>query len=100
MLTQLTRRPSVELEAHADAIIALAADYGISDLRVFGSSVRGEDVADSDIDLIGKVAPGRGYFAVGAFTSYVEELTGFPVDFVVDGPERPAFFDTTELVPL
>lgn len=99
MQTTLERRPSVALEEHADEILALAPRYGVSNIRVFGSTVSGNDTPRSDIDLIAVVAPGRGYEAY-AFVGHVETLTGFHVDLVVDDSERPAFIDTTELVPL
>ena len=34
-----------------DEILALAQQYGIKDVRVFGSVVREEDTEDSDIDF-------------------------------------------------
>ena len=35
-----------------DEILALAQQYGIKDVRVFGSVVREEDTEDSDIDFL------------------------------------------------
>ncbi|GAB4517052.1 MAG: nucleotidyltransferase domain-containing protein [Anaerolineae bacterium] len=40
------------LRAYRDEIIALAARYGASNIRVFGSVARGEATKDSDIDLL------------------------------------------------
>lgn len=93
-------RPSLALEHHAEAIVALAARYGISDVRVFGSCVTGADGSDSDINLIAHLAPASGYFEVGAFVGHVQRMTGYPVDFVIDGDERPSFLDEVEMVPL
>jgi len=45
-------RPSLPLAMQADKILACAESHGLSNLRVFGSSVRGEDDFDSDIDLL------------------------------------------------
>lgn len=93
-------RPSLPLEAHADEIRASALRHGIAGLRVFGSTLRGEDHFASDIDLIGTVSPGRTYLDVGAFIAEVERLTGFGVDFVVDGAGRPDFLDNEQGLPL
>lgn len=93
-------RPSIPLENAADAIIAAGEQHGIHDIRVFGSIARGADHFSSDIDLLARVGPGRGYFDIAMFQNVVESLTGFPVDVVVDDPARPAFFDHAQVVPL
>lgn len=79
-------RPSLALEHHAEAIVALAARYGISDVRVFGSCVTGADDSASDINLIGVAELGLDYFDRDRFVARVEGLTGYPVDFVIDEP--------------
>lgn len=93
-------RPSIPLEAHADSIVAAAAEHGLRDLRVFGSVARGEDHFTSDIDLLARVDPGRTYLDIAMFQNRVEALTGFPVDVVVDGEGRPSFLDDATVVAL
>lgn len=104
MLTRVLRaaryRPSIPLEEHAEEIIRLGASEGIHNIRVFGSTVRGEDRFTSDIDLLVDVDEGRSYFDIATFINEVEDLTGFPVDVVVDREARPGFLEDTELVPL
>lgn len=95
-----TERPSIALERHADEIIAIGARLGVINIRVFGSCVRGSDTPTSDIDLIADLVPGTNPLTAYAFPSYVEELTGFRVDFVIDGPGIDPFFATTLTVPL
>ena len=41
-----------DLRARRDEILALAARYGASNVRVFGSVARGDATPDSDIDLL------------------------------------------------
>lgn len=94
------QRPSIELERHAAAVCELGVKFGISNIRVFGSCVTGADDADSDINLIGVVAADRGYFHIGAFVGSVEELTGYPVDFVIDDEQRPTFLAEMECAAL
>lgn len=93
-------RPSIALEDSADAIVAVGDRYGVRDIRVFGSIVRGSDHFTSDIDLLARVDKGRSYFDIAMFKSAVEELTGFPVDVVVDDSSRPAFLEQAETIAL
>ncbi|GAA2942274.1 hypothetical protein GCM10010458_29260 [Microbacterium luteolum] len=93
-------RPGIALARFDAPIRRLGAQYGISNIRVFGSVSRGSDHYGSDIDLLVDVEPNRSYFDIGGFVADVEALTGFPVDIVVDGPSRPAFLTDDQLVPL
>jgi predicted nucleotidyltransferase len=93
-------RPSLAVEENAEAIVGAGARHGLRDIRVFGSVARGADHFTSDIDLLARVDSGRGYFDIAAFTNAVEELTGFPVDVVVDDERRPAFLASTPMATL
>ncbi len=79
-------RPSLPLAMQADEILACAESHGLSNLRVFGSSVRGEDDFDSDIDLLVTPSTGTDLFDLALFVDDVERLTGFPADVVSDSP--------------
>ena len=71
----------------ADKILACAESHGLSNLRVFGSSVRGgEDDFDSDIDLLVTPSTSTDLFDLALFVDDVERLTGFPTDVVSDSP--------------
>ena len=71
------RRVTVqELHAHQHEIAIIAARYGISNVRVFGSVARGEADEHSDLDLLIDVAPGHGYFDMAGFALEVEDLLG------------------------
>ncbi|MFZ4814351.1 MAG: nucleotidyltransferase family protein, partial [Phototrophicaceae bacterium] len=49
----LTITPTLAgLRTYRNEILALAAQYGASNVRVFGSVARGEATPDSDIDLL------------------------------------------------
>lgn len=94
-------RPSLPLAAFADEITALAALRGIARVRVFGSTVRGEDHFDSDIDLLVSPGPGADLFDLALFSDDVRALTGFPVDVVADTGESPTLAAVArEAVPL
>ncbi|KZX20674.1 XRE family transcriptional regulator [Rathayibacter tanaceti] len=77
-------RPSVALELLADHVRELAREYGLHDVRVFGSTVRGTDHERSDVDLLVTADVAVDYFGLAAFRGRAEELLGFPVDVVVD----------------
>jgi uncharacterized protein len=70
-----------DLRAHRDEILALAEQYGISNVRVFGSVARGEATPDSDIDLLVDQDWSRltGWGGMG-FIVALEDLFGRRVD--------------------
>jgi predicted nucleotidyltransferase len=70
------------LARHRDEVIALALAHNVTNVRVFGSVVRGEDDATSDIDLLVDLAPGADLFDLAALDVELERLLGHPVDIV------------------
>jgi uncharacterized protein len=45
-------RPSEALKTHRDVIREIALRHRVTNVRVFGSVLRGEDTDDSDLDLL------------------------------------------------
>jgi predicted nucleotidyltransferase len=70
---------------HVDRVLAIAASYGATNVRVFGSVARGEDHLSSDVDLLVSLEPDRTLFDVGALAYDLAELLGCPVDVVTEG---------------
>lgn len=70
---------------HRDEILALAREHGAHDVRVIGSVSRGDDDADSDIDLLVRFEPGRSLFDQAGLVHDLEELLGVEVDVVSEG---------------
>lgn len=67
----------------------LALKYGVTDLACFGSTVRNEADATSDVDILVTFdgpATSKRYFGV---QFYLEDLLGRPVDLVTDKALRP-----------
>jgi uncharacterized protein len=62
-----------ELRSKRDAILAIAAQYGARNLRVFGSVVRGEADAASDVDFLVELGPGRSLFDLGGLLMDLQE---------------------------
>jgi len=84
---QLAMRPLPHeaLERHRDALKALAVEYGLSNVRVFGSAGEGTDTAQSDLDILVTRSPDVGLLTIAEFAIAAEELLGIPVDVVTDG---------------
>jgi predicted nucleotidyltransferase len=77
-------RPSIPLALYADSIREAAARFHLSNVRVFGSALRGEDTEDSDIDLLVSVTNSASLFDLGGFALAVEDITSFAVDLLTD----------------
>jgi len=80
---------SVVLAALAQSKPTLVARYGVTDLALFGSTVRDAARIDSDIDILVSFdgpATSERYFGVQFF---LEDLLGRPVDLVTDKALRP-----------
>ena len=80
-----------DLHRRRDALLAIAARHGVSNVRLFGSVIRGEERADSDIDLLVDMAEDRGF---GDYLALVEELEGAlsrRVDIVLERSLSPHF---------
>jgi len=56
---------------------------------VFGSTLRGEDRPDNDVDLWVDVEPERTRLDVSGFEPDLDELLARPVDVVTDGGFSP-----------
>ena len=67
-------------------ILRLAEESGARNVRVFGSVVRGEERADSDIDFLVELEPGRSLLDLGGLLMDLQGLLHCDVDVVtVDG---------------
>jgi uncharacterized protein len=71
------------------AIIAAAAAHGVRNLQVFGSVARGEDSADSDVDLLVDLPPGLSLFGLGRVESDLEAILGTRVDLIPADDLKP-----------
>ncbi len=67
-----------------DAILRLAESHGASDVRVFGSVVRGESSGDSDVDLLVRFDPRCSLVDHVALKQDLEDLLGCRVDVIED----------------
>lgn len=69
-----------ELKNYRDDIIAIAEQYHAPNIRVFGSTVRGQATAESDVDFLIDVSPEQTLFDLIRLTRSLKELLGCEVD--------------------
>jgi predicted nucleotidyltransferase len=74
-----------------DAILEVAARYGASNVRIFGSVARGDTTGASDLDLIVRFEPGRSLLDHGGLVMDLRELLGIRVDVIDEEAMRPRF---------
>jgi len=77
------------LEDKREEIEALAAQYGVRKLRVFGSAARGNTTSASDIDFLVDLEPGRSVMDLGGLLMGLQDLLGCDVDVVTERSLRP-----------
>lgn len=84
-LGRLTGPVGRRVRRHRVEMVAAAAAHGVANLRVFGSVARGEDRADSDLDLLADIPAGMGLLGLGRVTEDLEAVVGARVDLVPAG---------------
>ena len=77
------------LQGMRSEILRTAEKYGATNVRVFGSVVRGEDGTDSDIDLLIALERGRTLLDLVELEDELTALIGRKVDVVVEGGLSP-----------
>jgi hypothetical protein len=85
-----------------DEILSLATKYGAFNVRIFGSVARGDETADSDVDFLVELEPGRNLLDRIALIQDLEDLLGTKVDVATVKGLREYFRDRilNEAVPL
>ena len=81
------------ISGRKEQILAIAAKYGASNVRVFGSFARGTADEDSDVDFLVNLAPGRSLFDLGGLLYELEQLIGRRVDVLTPAGLRPRIRD-------
>lgn len=78
-----------QLHAKRAEILAAAACHGAHNVRIFGSVARGEAHADSDVDFLVELEPGRSLFDLGSLMADLEDFLECPVDLATDRSLHP-----------
>lgn len=77
------------LRDRREEILRYAAEHGARNVRVFGSIVRGDSDAGSDIDLLVEMEAGRSLIDLVGLWQDLEDLLGTRVDVLSDGGVSP-----------
>lgn len=77
------------LRQHRQAVITRAAQHGAHNLRVFGSTARGDDVETSDIDLLADLDAGVSLLDLIGLEDELSDLLGVKVEVVPARALRP-----------
>jgi predicted nucleotidyltransferase len=72
-----------------DEILRIAATYGASNVRVFGSLARGGNSPSSDVDILVDLDPDRSLMDLGGLLMDLQELLSLPVDVATEDMLRP-----------
>jgi predicted nucleotidyltransferase len=100
--TDLSSTGGQLVRGHRIDIIHRAREHGVTNVRLFGSTARGEDRADSDIDLLVDFDSSQGLFPLVQLKIELEGLLGREVDLAPVELLKPevAVRALTEAVPL
>ena len=91
-----------ELKHYRQQILELAKQYHAPNVRVFGSTVRGDNTPESDVDFLIDVSPEQTLFDLIRLTRELKELLGCEVDVAQSTVLHPIIRDEVlrEAVPL
>jgi len=67
-----------------DAVLALAARHGASNVRIFGSVAEGRADDASDVDFLVDMEPGRSLLDLGGLLMDLQDLLGRKVDVLTE----------------
>ena len=82
-----------------DQILQVAASHGARNVRVFGSTARGETSLESDVDFLVDPDPGRTLMDLGGLLMDLQELLEARVDVATAGMLRPKVRERTLATP-
>ncbi len=83
-------------------ILALAAQHGLRNVRIFGSVAAGKQTETSDVDILVSRIKGGDPWGVGGFYMDMQELLGQKVDVAIENGLRPSLKEKimADAVPL
>jgi len=87
---------------HKNEILKIAARHGAHGVRVFGSVARGDADAESDVDFLVSLEPGRNLLDLGGLLMELQQLLGCRVDVITERGLRERIRERVlqEAVPL
>ena len=86
-------RPSEALPLHRERIRQLVLEAGMTNPRVFGSVVHGDDIDGSDLDILVDPAPRTSLMDLAGLQIRIETILGMRVDLLTPNGLPPKFRD-------
>jgi uncharacterized protein len=95
-------KPSVLLQQHREQVRAIARQHHVTNIKVFGSAMNGDDQEGSDLDLLVEPTADTTLFDIGGIQFEVSQLLGISVDVLTPRALPAAWRDRVlnEAVPL
>ena len=84
-------RPSLALQTHREAIRAIALSHRVTNVRVFGSVLTGDDTDDSDLDILVEPTKQTTLIDIAAIQYELKQLLGISVDVLTPNALPDAF---------
>jgi len=84
-------RPSEVLPKHRETIRNLVEKSGMQNPRVFGSTIHGDDIEGSDLDILIDAPPGKNLFDIVNLKLALEDHVGINVDLRTPEDLHPKF---------
>ncbi len=83
-------KPSVAYRLHREAIRQIVERHHVTNPRIFGSVLHGQDTDDSDLDILVDTTRDTTLFDIGAIHVELSDLLGVRVDVVTSSalPDR------------
>ena len=72
--------PSIALQTHREAIRRIALSHRVTNVRVFGSAVRGDDTEGSDLDILVEPTPATTMMDIAKIQFELSQLLPVTVD--------------------
>ena len=82
-----------ELKKKRESIISVVERNGGRKVRIFGSLARGEELTDSDVDILIELDPGRSLLDILAIKQDLEDLLHRNVDVLTESAVSPYIKD-------
>jgi predicted nucleotidyltransferase len=89
MNAEPTKNDLERLRFRRKEILGFATSHGARNVRVFGSTARGDTGSTSDVDLLVEMEPGRSLLDLVGLWQDLEDLLGTQVDVLSDRGVSP-----------
>lgn len=85
--------PSLVLQTHREAIRKIALSHRVTNVRVFGSAVRGDDAEGSDLDILVDPLTATTMMDIARIEHELAQLLKIPVDVLTPNALPTKFRD-------